>query len=300
MQPEFIYDCTPRFVRLCVSRASRSSGKERDAESGNDYFGARYYASTMGRFMSPDAGPYVPNDPQTWNRYAYGRNNPLKFVDPTGMYFVVSREQTRAIQYISTLLRSQSGRALVRSIANDPRPTYLSFERISKRGTEGYTARIPSNSGRVLSGTHVGLDIINAMVDGRAGFKIQLSNFAHELEHVRDMNNAASYPQAKAAGLAGDAPLQNGSGDTLGGTAQAGANQILAELGADSDDYNEDAQADQDAEDIVGNGNEIESLSLPIDSFVDEEDIPGRHPKKNGPSGSTLGCSMDVEQQSCR
>ena len=30
------------------------TGKKRDTESGNDYFGARYYASTMGRFMSPD------------------------------------------------------------------------------------------------------------------------------------------------------------------------------------------------------------------------------------------------------
>jgi len=31
-----------------------STGKERDAESGNDYFGARYMASSMGRFLSPD------------------------------------------------------------------------------------------------------------------------------------------------------------------------------------------------------------------------------------------------------
>ncbi|HXS11613.1 MAG TPA: RHS repeat-associated core domain-containing protein, partial [Acidobacteriaceae bacterium] len=30
------------------------TGKERDTESGLDYFGARYYASSMGRFMSPD------------------------------------------------------------------------------------------------------------------------------------------------------------------------------------------------------------------------------------------------------
>jgi RHS repeat-associated protein len=30
------------------------TGKERDTESGNDYFGARYYGSSMGRFMSPD------------------------------------------------------------------------------------------------------------------------------------------------------------------------------------------------------------------------------------------------------
>ena len=34
--------------------ASRSTGKERDTESGNDYFGARYYGSSMGRFLSPD------------------------------------------------------------------------------------------------------------------------------------------------------------------------------------------------------------------------------------------------------
>ena len=33
---------------------SRSPGKERDAETGLDYFGARYYGSTMGRFTSAD------------------------------------------------------------------------------------------------------------------------------------------------------------------------------------------------------------------------------------------------------
>jgi RHS repeat-associated protein len=37
-----------------VQILSRSTGKERDTESGNDYFGARYYNSSMGRFMSPD------------------------------------------------------------------------------------------------------------------------------------------------------------------------------------------------------------------------------------------------------
>jgi RHS repeat-associated protein len=62
------------------------TGKERDTESGNDYFGARYYSSSMGRFMSPDEvfADQHPGDPQSWNLYGYGRNNPLKFVDPTG------------------------------------------------------------------------------------------------------------------------------------------------------------------------------------------------------------------------
>jgi len=64
------------------------TGKERDAESGNDYFGARYYASTMGRFMSPDPLQATPErllDPQEWNMYAYARNNPLSITDPTGL-----------------------------------------------------------------------------------------------------------------------------------------------------------------------------------------------------------------------
>jgi RHS repeat-associated protein len=66
------------------------TGKERDTESGNDYFGARYYASTMGRFMSPDPIFAEANrvlDPQQWNMYAYARNNPLSITDPTGMDF---------------------------------------------------------------------------------------------------------------------------------------------------------------------------------------------------------------------
>ena len=61
------------------------TGKERDAESGNDYFGARYYASSMGRFMSPDDGTdQRSSNPQSLNRYSYVHNNPLSNVDPFG------------------------------------------------------------------------------------------------------------------------------------------------------------------------------------------------------------------------
>ncbi len=62
------------------------TGKERDAESGLDYFGARYFASTLGRFTSVDplARSASPGLPQTWNRYTYTLNNPLKYVDPNG------------------------------------------------------------------------------------------------------------------------------------------------------------------------------------------------------------------------
>jgi RHS repeat-associated protein len=63
------------------------TGKERDSESGLDYFGARYYGSALGRFTSPD--PTFLNvlrvvNPQRWNRYAYALGNPLRYVDPDG------------------------------------------------------------------------------------------------------------------------------------------------------------------------------------------------------------------------
>jgi RHS repeat-associated protein len=64
------------------------TGKERDSESGLDYFGARYYGSSMGRMMSPDphSGTIIHQlNPQRWNMYAYALNNPLSFTDPTGM-----------------------------------------------------------------------------------------------------------------------------------------------------------------------------------------------------------------------
>ncbi|HET7108059.1 MAG TPA: RHS repeat-associated core domain-containing protein [Candidatus Acidoferrum sp.] len=63
------------------------TGKERDSESGLDDFGARYYSSPMGRFASVDPIWVKIDrlvDPQRLNLYAYGRNNPLVFVDPDG------------------------------------------------------------------------------------------------------------------------------------------------------------------------------------------------------------------------
>jgi RHS repeat-associated protein len=65
------------------------TGQERDAESGLDYFGARQYASAVGRFMSPDpSGLESANstNPQSLNLYSYVLNNPFSFTDPTGLY----------------------------------------------------------------------------------------------------------------------------------------------------------------------------------------------------------------------
>jgi RHS repeat-associated protein len=83
--------------QTCTGSADPSpnhfTGKERDSESGLDNFGARYNASSMGRFMTPDPGNlsaiFHMNDPQSWNGYAYARNNPLKYTDPSGLDYTI-------------------------------------------------------------------------------------------------------------------------------------------------------------------------------------------------------------------
>jgi len=58
-----------------------------------DYMHARFYAPSAGRFLSVDPMLNLKttiSNPQAWNRYAYVRNNPLGFVDPTGRVFLMT------------------------------------------------------------------------------------------------------------------------------------------------------------------------------------------------------------------
>jgi RHS repeat-associated protein len=88
--------------------ASRYTGKERDAESGLDNFDARYFGSTMGRFMSPDYNddpdpvPYADfTNPQSLNLYSYVQNNPLTNTDPDGHDCVVQSRTSVTTENVS-------------------------------------------------------------------------------------------------------------------------------------------------------------------------------------------------------
>lgn len=100
--------------------------KERDSQTGLDYFVSRYYASSNGRFTSPDSYniifakerggdedeqeqlliQYI-SQPQVWNKYAYVLNNPLGYIDPDGR-----REQTAQEKQDLDRMRQQQQEAL--------------------------------------------------------------------------------------------------------------------------------------------------------------------------------------------
>ena len=97
-----------------IDPTQRFTGKERDAETGLDYFGARYLSGAMGRFTGSDpllASARLDN-PQSWNRYAYAFNSPLRYTDPTGMA-VEGDDESKQIY--------EDARRLMRSVTSDLR-----------------------------------------------------------------------------------------------------------------------------------------------------------------------------------
>jgi RHS repeat-associated protein len=99
-----VYPATPDAV------LRKFTGKERDAETGLDYFGARYFSGAQGRFTSPDWAdkpepvPFANlSDPQTLNLYGYVRNNPLSKADPDGHCGLIPLTCKSAGEFFSSL-----------------------------------------------------------------------------------------------------------------------------------------------------------------------------------------------------
>ncbi|MGH9761952.1 MAG: RHS repeat-associated core domain-containing protein, partial [Blastocatellia bacterium] len=89
------------------------TSKEQDTESGLDYFGSRYFSGPQGRFTGADGllSSGTIYDPQSWNRYTYALNDPLKYTDPFGLYVFDSgatdAEKRSFRQGLATLRRAR-------------------------------------------------------------------------------------------------------------------------------------------------------------------------------------------------
>jgi RHS repeat-associated protein len=175
----------------------RFTGKERDAESGNDYFEARYFGSSMGRFLSPDplGGNLV--DPQSLNRYTYVLNNPLRFTDPTGMYVCkdsadCSSKADQKFEKTLAGLRGSKDADVARAAgaygaANSDNGVKVGFADLSTKGENGNTVStvgVDAN-GNLQANSDV---TINSKIDGDS----YAAAVGHEGSHAADAQDVVA------------------------------------------------------------------------------------------------------------
>nr|WP_255551582.1 RHS repeat-associated core domain-containing protein [Granulicella sp. dw_53] len=177
----------------------RFTGKERDAESGLDYFGARYYTSSMGRWMSPDwadkpeAVPYSKLDnPQSLNLYGYVLNNPLSQKDDDG----------HEIIYSDNLKNSQLVRDTVTAtLANPNTSSYLS----------GYVGKDAPNL--MIQSGDLGPPTVTILPNGQTLTTTVQGNTAPDIQTTQ-MNNDP--PQTTLTGATITIDNNTSKGDTPG------------------------------------------------------------------------------------
>lgn len=179
----------------------RFTGKERDQESGLDYFGARYYGSALGRFTSPDWAttpqpvPYASlTDPQTLNLYSYVRNNPLRSVDADGHYEVnpsnclvntakcqkkydkaADKFERRRQKDLNSKKGSVRAAAAAYGARGETNGVHVGFANLASQGINGSVG--PTGNSPLTAGVQVTIDF------GRAG---SAETQTHEGTHVID------------------------------------------------------------------------------------------------------------------
>jgi RHS repeat-associated protein len=254
------------------------TGKERDAETGLDYFGARYYSSGQARWVSADPVTVKIDrmlDPQRLNLYAYARNNPTKYVDDDGkdIHIIVTatpagtsevRRYTKAelrndrslTQYSEAvpkyriLMSNDSGHA--RQI-DATRDTVRNGTASETRGNYGTNSETPPG---VYSGA--------VREDGNKGFRVALS----------DQDNPGSGNVTGPDGTRSDLQIHIGPGVSEG--------CMLIPGGADGrDDFQQKLQELQDEDQQNGLGTHITVTVL--DRNIQTQNPPGNTALNNDP-----------------
>jgi RHS repeat-associated protein len=190
------------------------TGKRRDTESQLDYFGARYYSNGLGRFAQADP-LYVEMhrliDPQQLNLYTYGRNNPLKYIDPTG--WDVTCTGNRCNDYLKALQKDASFK--------------VAYDENGKVVTEGdIDKKSLSKTDKALLKAiddpkhHVKISAIDGEQDSSVFF-----GASHGASHTIAFDQAALLDSAKNAG--GMTSAQLIGHETLEGYAESQGNSLI-------------------------------------------------------------------------
>jgi RHS repeat-associated protein len=218
---------------VCLWRngiGSRSSSKERDAETGLDYFGARYFSGAQGRFTSSDPVLVTKSrlgDPQRWNLYAYGRNNPLLYVDLYGFDIITYNDSGNEIKKLRVKesrwhnfwvgdtykLRTESGQAYsldapLKSLGQGQHYSVISSSQTTAlmTGFVGQKAASPGNSVLTVSqvyaksGQHAEWDFKRQLSGGPSVLYALPDGSAHASDYIGNMTWGyimASYDQGR-------------------------------------------------------------------------------------------------------
>jgi RHS repeat-associated protein len=156
------------------------TGKMRDVASGNDYFGARYYSSSVGRFMSPDwstkpeAVPYSSLDnPQSLNLYGFVGNNPLSHVDADGHVYNGSTD--------SGGTADDGSYELAVAAADQAKDQAMALQRSQQQNGSAGSAKISAQSGGSVSSKQIGKVWFNAYGGTAAERSAELAAMSQDL-----------------------------------------------------------------------------------------------------------------------
>jgi RHS repeat-associated protein len=151
---------------------------QRDSESGLDYALARYYNSRTGTFCSADPLAGSPEDPQSWNRYPYGRNNPIMITDPSGK------------SWWSNLL-IDVGIGVGAILAPEAASALFGFEGATFAGTQGFAFFEGHLIGQTAGNLSVSLSgaAFGASIGAAAGPKFEAKNPSTEGPEQETINN---------------------------------------------------------------------------------------------------------------
>ncbi len=206
------------------------TGKERDTESGLDNFGARFFTSNLGRFMTPDwaarptAVPYaVFGDPQSLNLYTYVENAPVNRVDADGHYCVMaglafwcSADNPPAE---ATKEANKTNQAQNTSLASD----VLNIVEVSGSAGVGSHGEIQVGTVEFSGGYNViGVEGTTGLAGGNANATV-----------LTGVQGEAKVPGASVEGKAG-AELSTKDGATLGATVTGHAGPVSGEVKVDT------------------------------------------------------------------
>ena len=158
-----------------------------------DYMHARYFGPMVGRFLAVDPIDGETRYPQSWNRYTYARSNPVKLVDPTGLYVFVCADgdatcaaNAKAFEDARQTNLQSKDAVIAAAAAAYGDPGVANGVKVKfgapGEGQAGVTGVAPRPLGE---GAGMGLDATVVILNGTSNTQLQAA-VAHEGRHLQD------------------------------------------------------------------------------------------------------------------